>query len=215
MIRTKICGLTEIDTAVAAAKAGSDYLGIVLASSRRQVSPAKALEIVNAVHHMPGHPDVAGVFVNSPAAEVNFVAEICRLDWVQLSGEETWEYCLEIERPIIKAIHISGQSRAVEILEKIQKGYRLLSEDRLICLLDTWSKDARGGTGQTFDRQLAKEISAEFPVFIAGGLTPENVEIMIREVRPWGVDVSSGVETEGKKDMQKIKDFIRIAKGQQ
>jgi phosphoribosylanthranilate isomerase len=80
--------------------------------------------------------------------------------------------------------------------------------------LDTWSKNTRGGTGQTFDWQIARKIAADIPVFVAGGLTPENVKYLIREVHPLGVDVSSGVETCGKKDNKKIRDFIREVKGE-
>ncbi|MDD5704213.1 MAG: phosphoribosylanthranilate isomerase [Dehalococcoidales bacterium] len=213
MIRTKICGLTEIDTAVAAALAGADYLGIVMAPSPRRITPDKALEIASAVHCLPSPPEIVGVFVNSPAEEVNSLAETCRLDRIQLSGDETWEYCRELKKPVIKAIHISGQSRAEEIMEDMQEGYRLLSGTSLVCLLDTWSESARGGTGRSFDWRLAGEIAAKFPVFIAGGLTPANIENLVQELRPWGVDVSSGVETEGKKDLRKIREFIRRSKG--
>ena len=100
----------EREHALAAAQAGADYLGLVFADSRRKIAPIKALEIVTAVRQLPRPPLIAGVFVNSPAAEVNFMAENCKLDLVQLSGDENWDYCREIEKPIIKAIHIFSSS---------------------------------------------------------------------------------------------------------
>jgi phosphoribosylanthranilate isomerase len=156
---------------------------------------------------------MVGVFVNSPVEEVNSLAESCRLDCVQLSGDESWEYCLQIKKPLVRAIHIAGHSAVRDIIEEVEKAYRILAGADLICLLDTWVKNAYGGTGQKFDWQLAREVCARFPVMIAGGLAPENLAQLIAEVHPWGVDVSSGVETGGRKDLHKIQDFIAIAKG--
>ena len=208
MTKVKICGLTEVEPALATAGCGADYLGLVFAPSRRRILPEKAGEIVNAVREAGYRSSIAGVFVNSAAAEVNLIAESCRLDWVQLSGNETWEYCLDIQRPVIKTMHISEACIPGDIIHNIEKGYRLLSRERLMILLDTQGIEAYGGTGRIFDWQIAKEISRLFPVIVAGGLTPENAGKLVREVSPWGVDVSSGVETGGRKDVQKIRDFI-------
>ena len=212
MTRIKICGLSEIQHVLAAAEAGADFIGLVFAPSRRQVSTKKALQLIEAVCNLKLRPAVVGVFVNSAADEVNRIADYCHLDWVQLSGDETWDYCQKIERPIIKAVHVSNTQTAKQIVSEIATGYQLLPKQNLICLLDSKVGDTYGGTGQAFDWQLAGKVSARFPVLIAGGLTPTNVGQLVKETQPWGVDVSSGVETNGQKDTVKIIAFIKAVR---
>ena len=125
MTRVKICGISDIESAIAASQAGTDYLGMVFASSRRQVSPEKALTIVEAVQQLDSHPQVVGVFVNKPAAAVNQIANYCKLDWVQLSSNESWDYCREIEMPLIKVFHIAPNARHAEISTDVWKGYSI------------------------------------------------------------------------------------------
>jgi len=210
--RVKICGLSEIRHVVAAAEAGADFLGLVFAPSRRQVSVKQALQLIEAVCHLKLRPAVVGVFVNSSADEVNRVADYCHLDRVQLSGDETWEYCRQIKRPIIKTVHITRGSTAAKIISEITMGYRLLPNHNIICLLDSKVGQKYGGTGRAFNRELAGEVTARFPVLIAGGLTPRTVGRLVQQIQPWGVDVSSGVETGGQKETAKITSFIRAVR---
>lgn len=212
MTKIKICGLSEIQHALAAAKAGADFIGLVFAPSRRQVSAKKALQIVKAIRSLRPHPDIVGVFVNSASGEVNRIADYCNLDWVQLSGDETWDYCQQIERPIIKTVHVSNAKTSEEVVSEIAMGYQLLPRQDFVFLVDSRVGDSYGGTGQAFDWKLAKEASARFSVIIAGGLTPNNVGQLVKEVWPWGVDVSTGVETDGQKDVAKITAFIRVVR---
>ncbi len=209
MTRIKICGLSDTASALAAAEAGADYLGFVFAPSPRRVLPEKAREVILAVR-AKFRPAMVGVFVNAPVEEVNRVANDCQLDWVQLSGHETWHYCRSICRPIIKVIHVSPDWAARELQAEIQMGHHYKPE--LIYLLDSQVKGSYGGTGQTFNWLLAKNVVGNLPVIIAGGLSPANVTRLVKSIQPWGVDVSSGVETSGRKDPGKIRAFIRAVR---
>ncbi len=212
MTRVKICGLSEIDSAIAAGEAGAEFLGVVFAPSRRQVSPERGQQIVEAVSRLKNRPEVIGVFVNSTAREVNRIADYCRLDRVQFSGDESWRYCREIEKSFIKAVRVAEGQKSEEIIAEIEKGYQLLAGKEFTCLLDTHSEQVYGGTGQVFDWQVAREVGARFPVMVAGGLNADNVAQLVREVQPWGVDVSSGVESKGQKDVCKIRGFIEAVR---
>ena len=209
MTRIKICGLTETEHALAAARAGADFLGLIFAPSRRRLTPEKALKIVEGVDSLPIRPLIVGLFVNELAAEVNRVADFCHLDRVQLSGDESWHYCRDINRLVIKVVHITDDKKTSQVIREIEVGYRLRLKHDPLCLLDAKVGKAYGGSGKTFDWQLAREVAARFPVIIAGGLTTDNVGQLVREVRPWGVDVSSGVENNGRKDTAKIEAFIQ------
>jgi phosphoribosylanthranilate isomerase len=210
--KIKICGLIDKNNAIAAAKAGADFLGLVFAPSRRQVSTERALQIVEAVHELKQRPLIVGVFVNLPAGEINSIAEYCRLDMVQFSGDESWHYCRQIERPLIKVIHIEADRTAEQVLSEMEKGYRSDLKQKPVLLLDAKTKDVYGGTGRTFDWKLAEEVSKKYPVMVAGGISPHNISGLIKQVNPWGVDVSGGVESGGEKDIKKIDTFIKAVR---
>jgi phosphoribosylanthranilate isomerase len=210
LIKVKICGITEVFQAQAAIEAGADLIGVVFAPSPRQVTYGKAREIVAAVkkHYFP----VVGVFVNMPATRVNAVASFCQLDWIQLSGDENWDYCQEIERPLIKAIHISTEWDEKRLLAHLEEGQKKLGDRSPLYLLDSFAEQQYGGTGQVFAWEIAKKAALKYPVIIAGGLHPENVGEVVASLRPWGVDVSSGVESQGVKDVEKIKAFVKAVR---
>ena len=212
MTRVKICGIREQAHALAAIEAGADFIGLVFAPSSRQVTLSQAQEIVSAVTKSDNTTEMVGVFVNTPASRVNRIANSCQLDWVQLSGDEPWEYCHHITKPLIKAVRIRRGQRPKQICAHLAAGARVLSKQRCIYLLDCQIKGKYGGTGMTFDWSLAQQAAEQFPVIIAGGLNPENVTQVIETTAPWGVDVSSGVETGGIKDIAKIRAFIEAVR---
>ena len=212
MTRVKICGIKEEAHALAAAEAGADFIGLIFASSKRQVTPAQAEKIAAAVKKSGYATKVVGVFVNVSSMLVNKIADFCHLDWVQLSGDETWEYCREITKPLIKVIPVSRQQSPQEIGNALATGARVLKNQKHVYLLDSRVKGKYGGTGMTFDWSLAGPAAEQFPVIIAGGLTPENVAQVIKAVAPWGVDVSSSVEVGGVKSVEKIRAFIRAVR---
>jgi phosphoribosylanthranilate isomerase len=209
MTKIKICGITEVSYARAAMEAGADLIGVVFAPSPRQVTYDKAREIVKTIkeHHLPA----VGVFVNMPASTVNTIAADCGLDWVQLSGDENWDYCQRIEKPVIKTVHIMPGWDEKRLLAYLEEGQKKLGQAPLY-LLDTFVEQKYGGTGKAFAWDIAQKASAEFPVIIAGGLHPENVAQVVASLRPWGVDVSSGVESRGVKDVKKIRAFIQAVR---
>jgi phosphoribosylanthranilate isomerase len=209
--RIKICGIRDKTHALAAVEAGADFIGLVFAPSQRQVSPAKAYEIASATKRSSNTIKVVGVFVNAPSSQVNELADFCALDWVQLSGDESWEYCRDVVRPVIKAIRIDQQSPE-ELYAELSAESKLLPAQGFITLLDSRVEGQYGGTGESFNWNLAQKVTRRFPVIVAGGLDPRNVARLIEKVAPWGVDVSSGVETEGVKDIAKIKAFIEAVR---
>jgi len=211
MTRVKICGITEESHALAAVEAGADFIGLVFAPSSRRITPAKAYEIASAVKKNSNTTKVVGIFVNAPQSMVNKVADFCGLDWIQLSGDESWEYCRDVIKPIIKAIPVEQQSPE-EIYAKLSAGSKLLSTQRFITLLDSQANGKYGGTGLTFDWGIAQQVARRFPVIIAGGLNSENVAQAIEMVAPWGVDVSSRVEVDGIKSPAKIRAFIEAVR---
>jgi phosphoribosylanthranilate isomerase len=210
-LRVKICGLREEEHVIAAAEAGADYIGLVFAASKRQVSQSRARELVEVLKECSRRPQVVGVFVNEPTSVVNQAADYCGLDAVQLSGNEDAAYARLVERPVICTVHVAATMTAKDVDEAICRSDDLRDSSGLV-LLDTGVRDTFGGTGLTFDWDIARDVSLRHQVLIAGGLTPANVGQLISYVRPFGVDVSSGVERDGRKDASLIRAFVREAR---
>ena len=212
MTRIKICGIKEIEHALAVAEAGADFIGLVFASSPRQVTPARVEKIVSALKKAGAKTEVVGVFVNTPAIKVKRIADSCHIDWVQLSGDEPWGYCRDLTFPIIKVIRVSRHHKPEEVCADLTYGTKILGTKKHLFLLDSNVRFKYGGTGRKFDWNLAQPVAEQFTTIIAGGLNPGNVAEAIRAISPWGVDVSSGVETRGVKDMAKVRKFIKAAR---
>lgn len=202
MTRVKICGITSLEDALTAVEAGADALGFVFfKESPRHIFPEQASRIIE---QLPPFVQLVGLFVNEQAATVNEVVDLCRLDLVQLHGDESDEFCQQIRRRVLKAFRVRSLTCLDPIRDYPVAGY----------LLDTFSPSFYGGTGLSFNWEIAAEaVKRHQRIILAGGLTPDNVAEAIRQVRPYGVDVSSGVESApGKKDHQKVREFIRTAK---
>jgi len=210
-LRVKVCGLREEEHVIAAAEAEVDYVGFVLAPSRRQVTQERARELVSILKGCSHHPQAIGVFVNEPTSVVNRAADYCGFDAVQLSGNEHAAYARLVERPVICTVHVTANMTADDVDEAICRTDDMRLGSGLI-LLDTGLKSAFGGTGLTFNWDIARCVSQSHQVLIAGGLTPANVGELISYVRPFGVDVSSGVERDGRKDASLIRAFVREAR---
>lgn len=242
MTLVKICGLRDPETALEAARAGADFIGIMFAESKRKVTPQQCYDIVEALKAKRSQgrdarfegprrgdvsasswfgawadeieqavarwrPLIVGVFAEMAAEDVNNIADAAGLDLVQLSGGESAEFAARIHLPVIRAIHVGLETTGFDVWEAATPGASAG------ILLDTASASARGGTGEAFDWRVAQEVARRTPFFLAGGLTPENVAAAVSQVEPWAVDVSSGVETDGNKEIEKIRAFIRAAKG--
>jgi phosphoribosylanthranilate isomerase len=184
----KICGITRVEDAHAAVDAGANALGFIFwPHSPRFIDPYRARQIVRT---LPPLVSTVGVFVDQPASYVSGVASLVPLSTVQLHGAETPEYAASIDRPILKAMAIANHANLTNPANPDPN----IWPSRTILLLDVHDPVARGGTGRTIDWDAAAAIAARRPIVLAGGLTPENIGEAIARVRPFGVDVSSGVE---------------------
>ncbi len=199
MIRIKICGITNLEDALLAAELGAHALGFIFhPQSPRYVAPDAAQSIIA---QLPPFVLTVGVFVDAAAAAVKDMAARVGLDWLQLHGNEPPEYCRRLGRRVIKGFRIKDEASLAE-LAPYQGAVQAL-------LLDTYKKGQIGGTGETFNWDLAREAKKYGPIILAGGLTPENVAQAIAVAQPQAVDVASGVEAAlGKKDPEKLRAFF-------
>ncbi len=204
-IRVKMCGTTNLEDALAAVDAGVDALGFIFyKKSPRNIDPELARIIIE---QLPPFVDTVGVFVDRDQEEVEEIIRFCGLGYAQLHGQESPKYCERLARfaapcQVIKALRVGGDLQADDITPYNEhvKGF----------LLDTYQKGVKGGTGQRFDWSLIQELKLQRDVILAGGLDPENVQEALTAVRPYAVDVNSGVETSPRqKDHNLISRFIR------
>ncbi len=204
--QVKICGLSQPEHINAAIDAGSDMLGFIFYEpSHRYIQPTQIPALLESstsyAQPAPGQtrPDLVGVFVNKEANYINDVIEQTGLNYVQLHGTESPDFCQQISRPVIKALSLKEQSDLSQLADYQNVVWRLL--------IDTPTPNW-GGSGRSSDWDLARLAAQQSKILLAGGLTTENVAAAIQHVHPWGLDVSSGVETDKKKDIQKIHAFI-------
>jgi phosphoribosylanthranilate isomerase len=201
MTKIKICGLTRMQDIEYVNEALPDFIGFVFANSRRQISPDTAYQLKSALDY---RIKAVGVFVNESIPAIKQLCQSNIIDYVQLHGDEDEEYIKklsnQINTPIIKAIRVKDLFSVIEA--------QLLSCDFL--LLDTFSDKEYGGTGKTFDWKLARDVKK--PYFLAGGINYSNAKTAIESSKPYCLDVSSGVETNGVKDRNKIIDIVNLVR---
>jgi phosphoribosylanthranilate isomerase len=191
-VKVKICGVRDLINAEAAVAAGADFLGFnFVPTSKRYIYPKDAKKIIKEIR---GKTNIVGVFQNASSDNVNEISELLDLDFVQLHGEEDEDYMKKIKRRIIKKYNLHS--------------FTELNEHSQYVLLDREVQ----GEGRMLDLEKAAKISNIFSTFFSGGLTPENVSEVVKKVKPFAVDVAGGIETNGKQDGEKIKQFIHNVK---
>ena len=215
-ITVKICGVRRLEHALAAADAGADYVGIVFVPGRRRrVEPEAARVITEGLRTTGPHaPRSVGLFGDQPLDEVLDTIRVAGLDVAQLCGEEAVDYCRKVQEraEVIKVLHVPGELNDDAIADFGQQ-IEAYADAGCTVTLDSQVPGLHGGTGQTFDWKVAAQLAAAGRRFlVAGGLTPDNVAQAVSLVRPWGVDVSSGVETDGEQDADKIRQFVANAR---
>ena len=213
-IKVKICGVRTAEAAMVAAESGTDFIGLVFVEGvRRQLQPVDGQALVRSFR-IRGHrrgkggPKIVGLFRNQPAKWVNEVARTVDLDCVQLTGDEDDAYARKMWKPVFRQVRIRPETTR-EQLDSEVSGH--LAAGRTV-VLDRFDERVPGGGGRAFDWSVAEGVAIKDGVLLAGGLNPGNVARAVEQLHPWGVDVSSGVETGGHKDPAKIAAFIQAAR---
>jgi indole-3-glycerol phosphate synthase/phosphoribosylanthranilate isomerase len=209
--RVKICGITTRQDALAAVDAGADMIGFnFYPKSRRYITPEACWRIVSALTQYTSRITLVGVFVNATRTEIEAIADDCHLDLVQLSGDEPPEFLHAFSPRALKGI------RPTSLEEAQTDAARFARSASPALLVDAYRPGEYGGTGHTGDWGLAQKLAAQYPILLAGGLTPDNVAAAVAQVHPWGVDVASGVESRpGKKDAVKMTTFVQAVRKSQ
>ncbi|CBE68475.1 MAG: phosphoribosylanthranilate isomerase [Candidatus Methylomirabilis oxygeniifera] len=202
MIRIKICGITSHEDARAAVDAGADALGFIFVNGTpRYVEPEAAAAIIV---RMPPFVATVGVFVDRTPEEIELIVRTCGLSLAQLHGHESPDACCRLGAPFIKTIHVQGEDD-LEALHSYPQAKAFV--------LDTYVAGQPGGTGRTFPWEIAAKAARQTRIILSGGLTPDNVALAVTQVRPYALDVSSGVEASpGRKDHHKVREFIEQAR---
>ena len=208
----KICGLRSAEAASAASECGADFLGFVFVDGvRRQLQPEEAAQIINEYRsstQVSKSTKLVGLFRNQSLDFVNQTAAETDLDFVQLCGEEDPDYVSRLNLPIFRQIRVKDGTKPDDLYKIVES--HLIAGHRVI--LDRFDIDTPGGSGRSFNWSAAEGVAEQSNVLLAGGLKSENVQAAISQLAPWGVDVSSGVETDGVKDPKLIKTFIEAVR---
>lgn len=198
MPEIKICGIKDREELEIVSQFPISYIGFIFAeNSKRQISPRLAKELKKMLN-----PQIkaVGVFTNTPIVKVNDIAEYVKLDFIQLHSGETNEDCKKAVKPVWKMVSVKEEGSIKQVCQY---------PDAAGILLDTYSEKMLGGTGAQFNWDYVKGLSEHYFTILAGGLTPENIELAVKKVRPHVLDMNSGVETEGRKDEKKMKELVR------
>ena len=215
MTKFKICGLRNAESALIAAESGADFLGFAFVPGvRRQLTLGQGRSIIAEYRHRRGRggPRLVGLFADQPVERVNHVVAECGLDLAQLCGDETPDYWRRIAVPVIRQVKVRDDGSLARVIAETEERVREVTSEGQTALLDRYEKGALGGTGVTFDWRVARELASGHDFLLAGGLSPDSAATAIAEVGPWGVDVSSGIETGGVKDLRKIEAFARAVR---
>jgi phosphoribosylanthranilate isomerase len=209
----KICGNRDPELCRIAATVGADLLGFIFVpGAKRYIDPAIAAECIEGAKNALSRRLLSvGVFVNELPGRINEIARIAKVDLVQLHGDEPPEELDQIEAPVLKVIKPNSAIAQAETVELIE-AYLSVKNAPVAILVDGYHPSLQGGSGVQADWDVAANLARDYPVMLAGGLTAENVARAIAKVAPLGVDVSSGVESEGRRDPEKIIEFIRTAR---
>ena len=200
----KVCGIRTVEHALVAAHAGADCIGLIFAPARRQITPEQGNLIVLALRDAGLHTQTVGVFVNESSAMINSIASTVGLDIIQLSGDEPATMADELRLPLLKALRLDGSANERDWMNR--------ADERIRLHVDAHVAGSYGGAGVLADWGRAQTLAIHTPIVLAGGLDPANVANALHAVQPWGVDVRSGVETDGIKDNLKIHQFIVAAR---
>ena len=226
-LAVKICGVRQLADALVAADAGADYIGIVFVPGRRRrLEPDAARRITDGLRAGDGldgrRPQVVGLFGDQPLPEVLDTIAAAGLDGVQLCGAESVDYCRQVQQAgaaVIKALHIAAAAAGTDpdnaAIDAVSQSIDAYAAAGCTITLDRQVAGLHGGTGQAFDWRIAARLSERHQFMLAGGLTPDNVAYAVKSAHPWGVDVSSGVETDGVQDPDQIRRFIANARSEQ